>query len=128
MKRGYLKYIIGTLLMALAITLFLVLPASAAIEGDFTYSVTSGKATITRYNGSASDIVVPSEIGGYPVGAIGSYFLLPNSKAENVFLPDADIAIKNYAFYYMGKNDTLTVPACSGHSTHLTSQLPRDLR
>ena len=46
---------------------------SAASEGGYTYEVSDGKATITDMDESAAvgDISIPSELGGYPVTAIG---------------------------------------------------------
>ena len=41
--------------------------------GDYTYTVSDGKATITDFNSSYSgSLTIPSTLGGYPVTAIGS--------------------------------------------------------
>ncbi|MCQ2440666.1 MAG: leucine-rich repeat domain-containing protein [Clostridia bacterium] len=40
-------------------------------DGDYTYSVENGNATITKYNGRDGDITIPSTLGGYPVTDIG---------------------------------------------------------
>ena len=39
-------------------------------ENDYTYSVSDEKATITKYTGTSSAIILPSEYEGYPVVAI----------------------------------------------------------
>ena len=39
---------------------------------DFTYEVADGEATITGYTGEGGNIMLPSELGGYPVTAIGA--------------------------------------------------------
>ena len=49
-----------------------VLPASAATEGDFSYSINDETAEITDYSGSAAELVIPDTLGGYPVTRIGS--------------------------------------------------------
>ncbi len=60
------------LVTAIAVGMF-TLPASAATSGDYEYTVKGGKATITKYNGSGGDVVIPSKLGGYPVVKIGYY-------------------------------------------------------
>ena len=49
-------------------------PARAETEGDYTYTVTDGEATITGFtNYSYSGaLTIPSTLGGYPVVAIYS--------------------------------------------------------
>ena len=44
----------------------------AATSGDWTYTVASNKATITAYSGTATDLTIPSTLGGYSVTAIGA--------------------------------------------------------
>ncbi len=40
---------------------------SPRTEGDYTYTVLAGEATITAYIGTDKDVVVPATLGGYPV-------------------------------------------------------------
>ena len=44
---------------------------SPRTEGDYTYTVLAGEATITAYTGTEKDVVVPATLGGYPVTAVG---------------------------------------------------------
>ena len=61
------------ILSALPLGLFSI-TASAATYGNYTYSVSYGKATITDVNTSISGAVtIPSTLGGYPVTSIGDY-------------------------------------------------------
>lgn len=46
-------------------------PAEATPADDFATSVSGGQVTITGYSGVAGDIVIPAEIDGLPVTAIG---------------------------------------------------------
>ena len=41
-------------------------------EGNYQYTVSKGKATITKYIGSAKKVIIPSTLGGYPVTSIGA--------------------------------------------------------
>ncbi len=65
MKR-YTKLLVLAALVALLVCALCV-PALADTEGDYTYTVSNGYATITKYNGSGGDVTIPSKLGGYPV-------------------------------------------------------------
>ena len=42
-------------------------------DGDYTYTVENGKATLTKLSDNVSgDVIIPETIGGYPVDRIGS--------------------------------------------------------
>lgn len=43
------------------------------VEGDYSYTVNNGCATITAYNGTEENVVTPMTLGGYPVTEIGEY-------------------------------------------------------
>ena len=47
------------------------LPAWAEIEGDFGYEVVDGTAVITNYTGTAAELIIPTNLAGYSVSAIG---------------------------------------------------------
>jgi uncharacterized protein YbbC (DUF1343 family) len=53
----------------ISLLLLLAFTAFAQTEADFE---TDGKGTITKYTGSARDVVIPASIGGKPVTAIFS--------------------------------------------------------
>ena len=57
-------------LSAIAITPPIVRTAYALSEGDYTYSVADGKATVTGYTGAGGEVVIPPALGGYPVTAM----------------------------------------------------------
>ncbi|MCK9477919.1 MAG: hypothetical protein M0R40_00245 [Firmicutes bacterium] len=69
-----LKRIISiSIVLAVLLALIPVVPASAATEGIYTYTVSvfNGEATITACQTSASgDITIPSTLGGYPVAEL----------------------------------------------------------
>ena len=48
--------------------------ATASPASDFTYEIREGQVTITGYTGSDEHVVIPSEIEGLPVKAIGDTF------------------------------------------------------
>ena len=65
MKRSVLLLTLLTLCLS-------VLPSQAETQGDFAYVVSGGKAKITAYTGSLSELTLPDTLGGYPVTAIGA--------------------------------------------------------
>lgn len=84
---------------------------------EYEYSVSGGEVTIHKYLGSASDVVVPSSIAGYPVTTIGSYTetvegfgytyeetygafgLRTTGTVHTITLPDSVTTIEDMAFY-----------------------------
>ena len=68
---GMLKKLSAVLLATVLLLSLLPLSALAAQSGDYTYTVSNGKATITGYSGGGGAVIIPSKLGGYPVTAIG---------------------------------------------------------
>ncbi|MBQ7061232.1 MAG: endonuclease, partial [Clostridia bacterium] len=68
-------------------------------EGDYTYYISGGAATVLSYNGSAAEVEIPSALGGYPVTAIGCAAFANNSALTCVTIPAAVSNIGSYAFY-----------------------------
>lgn len=66
-----------SMLLALVMVLVLmpagIINVSAETSGDYQYTVTDGKATITGYTGDGGDVTIPSTLGDYPVTSIGDY-------------------------------------------------------
>src|SRR5665647_1086163 len=89
-------------LAALVLAIFAVqlinIPVSAATSGDYTYTVTDGKATITDFNGTGA-ITIPAALGVYPVISIGSYAFYNCTGVTSVTIPAGVTSIGNNAFY-----------------------------
>ena len=67
-------------------------------EGDYTYTVADGVATITKYTGSATTLTIPETLGGYEVQGIGSSAVSDNTKIQKITMPDSINRIGEYAF------------------------------
>ena len=70
---------------------------TANAENGFEYTVTGDEATITGYTGSAKSLVIPSELGGKPVTAIGEKAFY-EYKMLNIYIPKTIKAIGEDAF------------------------------
>ena len=72
--------------------------AAAEVYGDFEYSVSGDTAEITKYKGSASTLVIPSEIGGKKVTGIGRMAFASCTTLTDVTIPDSVTSIGDWAF------------------------------
>jgi len=67
------------------------------LKDDFWYEVKKQGITITDYNGKVKDVVIPDEIDGLPVVAIGDD-AFKGYQLTNVVIPDSVVTIGKYAF------------------------------
>ncbi|MBE6925401.1 MAG: hypothetical protein E7461_01025 [Ruminococcaceae bacterium] len=105
-----------TLLVAFALVALCIflLPteAQAATEGDFTYTVTDDRATITDVDVAVSgNITIPSTLGGCPVTAIGQSAFADCTGITGITIPESVTTIGDSALkgctglkdvYYLG--------------------------
>ncbi len=69
-------------------------------DDGFEYEINeSNEITITGYSGSATELIIPSEINGYPVTCIGEYALAWCDTLVSVTIPNSVIYIGDYSFY-----------------------------
>jgi len=93
-----LSMVLSLLLLANLIPGALFLPVSAATSGDFSYTIANGEATITKYNGSGGDVVIPSTLGGYPVTTVGEKAFYKCTSMTSVTIPSSITTTKEQAF------------------------------
>ena len=87
------------------------IPAPITENGDYSYQVNAdGTATITDYNGTDEDVVIPSEIDGYPVSAIGKQ-AFSYEDMKSLTIPEEVSTISSRAFEYCSITDSLVFPA-----------------
>lgn len=97
--RGPCSKAISICLIALVLFLGMQRQVSASSqEGDFEYSVTNGQATLVYYWGSASVIIIPDLLGGYPVTRIGDASFQNNKNVTDITMPDSVTVIGECAF------------------------------
>ena len=84
--------------------------AFAFTDGDYTYSVSGGNATITGYTGPGGAITIPATLGTFPVVAIGDYAFSENTTLTSVTIGNSVTSIGNYAFAICTSLTSVTIP------------------
>jgi hypothetical protein len=109
MKRRMALFV--AVIMTLTLWTAVPLPASALTDGDFEYSVSSNKATITGYTGSGGDIIIPDKVGeNVPVTAIGGSAFLNNTTLTSVEIQSGVTTINSSAFNGCTALASVTIP------------------
>ena len=108
-----LKKILCICAVMCAVILFGTVDAKADTYGDYEYTVNDdgNTVTITKYNGSATDLTVPYSINGKKVTAIGDYAFYWRSSLVTVKLPSGLLDIQQYAFAICENMSQITLPS-----------------
>lgn len=101
---------IGSVILGIIISCFLLSPIYDPIFKPFDYSVISGGIKINRYVGWDSEVRIPEELDGYPVIEIGESAFVNRRNIETVILPDSLIKIGNNAFGYCEGLSSIEIP------------------
>lgn len=82
-----------------------------AVEGIYTYSISSNKATITSVNASASGAIdVPATLGGYPVVALGNKAFDSKVNVTGITIPDSVLTLGEYVFQKCSNLISVSLP------------------
>ena len=82
--------------------------------GSVTYSITAGKATITKFNptnAAITNVILPSSLGGKPVTAIDGFAFENCTNLQHVQLPDTLTALNDNAFAYCSELRSISLPS-----------------
>lgn len=122
MKHSYLRCLLS-LCVLLAAFSFCMTAVQAAEEAvcnpeNYTYTITDGTASITKYTGSDPAVRIPDELEGCPVTVIGSTAFKGNTTLESVILPAGLTEIESGttdsgAFYRCTALKTVDFSACT---------------
>ncbi len=97
--------------LSLAFVTCLALQAFALTEGDYTYTVSNGKATITDFPTSVSGAIeIPATLGGYPVTSIGSSAFYDCSGLTSVVIPESVTSIGSGTFRSCSSLTSVVIP------------------
>jgi hypothetical protein len=80
------------------------------VEAEFLYSVTDGRATVTAYCGTASEVRIPAELGGCPVVGIADKAFAEQKQLLSVWIPEGVTSIGWFAFFGCIRLESITVP------------------
>ena len=83
--------------------------ASSLSSNGFEYTVSNSKATITGYTGSATNLTIPSSLGGYTVDEIGSDAFNGNKTITSITIPNSVMSIGWKAFADCKKVTTVSI-------------------
>jgi hypothetical protein len=102
--------------------------AEDLVEGDYTYTVSNGQATLTKYTGAGGNITIPTALGGYPTVHIGNgaFGGASGNLITSVIIPDSVTTIGDSAFVCAMTSVTIgngvtTIGYAAFSATHLTS-------
>lgn len=99
-----------TIMSLCAVVLFMGTTAKAA-EEDYEYTVENGEACITVYSGTDTDVVIPAELGGYPVTSIGDYAFYACMDILSISVPATVTSLGEYAFATCWSMTEIQLPA-----------------
>lgn len=74
----------------------------------FTYEIKNGTATLTSYTGGAAEVIIPAEVDGYAVTALGDS-IFKDMGVTSVTLPASVTSIGWFAFYGCAALQTVTL-------------------
>ena len=106
-----LTSVILAVVMMLGILTIAPLTVSAATYGDFEYTLEDDyTCTITKYNGSAANVTIPSTIYGNKVCKIGAYAFRYNEDVVSVKIPYGIKKIDSEGFQFCTQLKSVTLP------------------
>ena len=84
--------------------------AETTTDGNYEYSVTDNKITITKYTGSATEVVIPDNIDGKTVTTIGKFAFSYCTSIKSVTIPEGVTSIGGAAFYNCTSLESVIIP------------------
>jgi hypothetical protein len=106
----YLTFIIFIFSAILTAVISYKFTITAETSGSFEYTVTDGKATITKYTSPKdTEIIIPDKLGIYPVVAITAS-AFADCLVENLEIPDTITKLPTDAFFYCKNIKTVKIP------------------
>ena len=85
-------------------------------SSEYEYRINDDRTvTITKYNGTEKNLVIPDTIDGYPVYAIGEGAFQENQTLKTVVVPEGVEDIQNEAFVYCTALEKVVLPNTVGN-------------
>ena len=80
-------------------------------EADFQYNVIAGNAYVTQYTGTATNVVVPSTLGDFPVIQIEPHAFYNNTTMKTLTLSEGITTLANEAILNCSELETINYPS-----------------
>lgn len=85
--------------------------ANAVTLGEYEYTILEDNTLkLDKYNGSQSNVVIPTQINGYSVSELSGTFY-ENSEIVSVIIPECVREIGQYSFYKCDSLKSITIPS-----------------
>ena len=81
------------------------------VSGDWEYCIVDNSARINAYTGTASNVEIPSELGGYPVEYIFAGVFENNNSIESVIIPEGVVSVASECFQNASNLKTVSLPS-----------------
>ncbi len=105
-----MRKILFTLLAAALLLMLFLGTSTAETDGDWTFEIQNGAATITKYTGADEIVEIPAALGGVPVTALACK-AFEYANITEVILPDSVTTLEEYgAFFYCTSLQAVTLP------------------
>ncbi|MGN0402873.1 MAG: leucine-rich repeat protein [Acetatifactor sp.] len=78
--------------------------------GSLRYEIREGKALVTSFSGTASEVVLPGQLEGCPVTAVGKKAFLSRKQLRRITLPGTLEEIGDWAFAYCSSLQEVRLP------------------
>ena len=101
--------ILLSICIMLTVASFPVMAATGTTDDGLKYAIAGGKVTVIGYTGTATEVVIPSSIEGYPVTKIGSN-AFEYCTFKSITIPDSVTSIGEYAFYDCSSLTSIIIP------------------
>lgn len=110
MSKKVISALLAMMLLVSAIPLT-ALNVGAAKSGDYTYTVSDGKATITDFSTAVSGAIsIPNYLDGYIVTSIGDNAFRACTRLTSITIPSSVTSIGDYAFVYCRGVKSINIP------------------
>ena len=97
------------LLSVLSVSVVVHAATEEKICGDYKYTADGGKAVITGYTGSEKEVIIPSDLDGNTVTALGKGLFESNNNIEKVTIPESVDLVGTNAFASCGNLKKITI-------------------